>query len=72
MAASGKYVGGNFSWETIKGGHWLPLEKPELVAELITNFYALPLPAIKHNLKISEAKTWEKVLHVAKKITKQK
>ncbi len=72
MAASGKHVGGNFSWEAIKGGHWLPLEKPELVAELITNFYALPLPAIKHNLKTSEAKTWEGILHVAKKITKQK
>ncbi len=68
MAASSKYVGGPFSWQAIKGTHWLPLDKPELVAELITNFYNLPLPDVKSNLKTTEAKTWDKLLHVAKKI----
>lgn len=69
MAASHKYVGNSFSYETIKGHHWLPLECPELVAELIMNFYNLPLPAAKSSLKSTEAKAWEKVLHVAKKMT---
>lgn len=69
MAASNKYVGNTFSYEAIKGHHWLPLECPELVAELIMNFYNLPLPAAKHSLKKAEAKVWERTLRVARKIT---
>ncbi len=66
MSASRKYVGGSFSWLSIKGKHWLPLEQPELIAELLTNFYTLPLPPLRHRAKHIEAKGWEKFLDTAK------
>ena len=39
MKATGKYTDGEFGYVKIDGGHWLPLEQPELLLKDILQFY---------------------------------
>lgn len=39
MSASGKYVNGSFNYKSIDGGHWLPLDRPEVLLNNIIKFY---------------------------------
>lgn len=40
MQASGKYVAGSFDYQVVPGGHWLPLEQPELLVQASCAFFA--------------------------------